>query len=475
MSLAQTLILVLLAVLIRLLFPNKGRFWVILAVSVLAVYWLQPVLPIRGLDFWFPTASLGLVLLSWGLTADRNALKDRESQITAGFVLTIIILISLTRFISLETILTASRPPQFFLILIALGLVIGTSFLFITLEKPAKTISILGIALVLGILLILKNPLLSTQASIGLRSLLAQSPALAHKTDLGWLGFSYLSFRIIHTLIDRYHGRLNDIRLGEFFVYTIFFPAFLAGPIDRLQNFRKFNNHFEPLVPTEACKHLVRLLRGLFRKFVIADTLAFFALNAINVNQVSDSHWLWIMVISYSLQLYFDFAGYTDIAIAAGGFLGFELPENFNRPYLQPNLTQFWNNWHISLTQWFRAYFFNPFTRFLRMNKKIPTIFIILITQMSTMVIIGLWHGVTLNYLIWGFWHGFGLFIHNQWSKSFGKQLKMFSERRPVVNTLISVSNVLLTFTFTSIGWIWFVLPSTEQSWQTLLRLFGVG
>ena len=242
-----------------------------------------------------------------------------------------------------------------------------------------------------------------------------------------------------------------------------------------MQRFRSDLNQLKPINSKDTVQNLTRLSRGLFRKFILADTLAVFAVSSINAAQVKSAGWLWVMTIAYSLQLFLDFAGYTDIAIAAGGFLGFNLPENFNRPYLQPNLTQFWNRWHISLTQWIRAYFFNPLTRYLRRNSQIPVIIIVLITQLSTMIVIGLWHGISLNFLIWGIWHGLGLFIHNRWSNTLGLRIKTLGEKQHRLQPLIHASSILLTFCYTSIGWVWFSLPETDQAWHTLLRLFGKG
>ncbi len=123
------------------------------------------------------------------------------------------------------------------------------------------------------------------------------------------------------------------------------------------------------------------------------------------------------MLYAYAFQLFFDFSGYTDIAIGTARLMGIKLPENFNHPYLKPNLTQFWSNWHMTLTQWFRAYFFNPVTRALRSASKPVSIpVIIFITQLGTMLLIGLWHGVSFNFILFGLWHGIGLFIHNRWS-----------------------------------------------------------
>lgn len=214
-----------------------------------------------------------------------------------------------------------------------------------------------------------------------------------------------------------------------------------------------------------------RLGWGLFKKFVIADSLALMALNAQNSGLVNSTGWAWVMMYAYTLQIYFDFSGYTDVALGLGRMLGIHLPENFDRPYLRSNLAQFWNNWHISLTQWFRSYFFYPFALFLR-SKKMPAWSMILLTQLSTMTLIGLWHGVTWNFVAWGLWHGFGLFIHNRWhdwhrARNTGKAVPPF--RQHASNAL----GVLLTFNFVAIGWVWFVLPTPDLAVHFIARLFG--
>lgn len=233
---------------------------------------------------------------------------------------------------------------------------------------------------------------------------------------LGWLGFSYIAFRLLHTIRDRQSARLPAATLGEYVTYVIFFPALSAGPIDRIERFLPELRQPAPLTSPDGLFVIRRVVLGLFKKFVIADTLAIIALNDTLVQRIHTSGWMWILVYAYTLQIYFDFSGYTDIAIGMARLLGIRLPENFAAPYLKPNLTQFWNNWHITLTQWFRAYAFNPLTRTLR-RTSLPIWVIVLITQLSTMILIGLWHGITINFVLWGLWHGGGLFIHNRWTE----------------------------------------------------------
>jgi alginate O-acetyltransferase complex protein AlgI len=212
-----------------------------------------------------------------------------------------------------------------------------------------------------------------------------------------------------------------------------------------------------------------RLLFGMFKKFAVADSLALVALNATNALQVRTAGWAWVLLYAYALQIYFDFSGYTDIAIGLAGLLGIRLPENFKAPYLKSNLTQFWNNWHITLTQWFRTYFFNPVTRSLRSGKKpLPIPAIIFITQMGTMLLIGLWHGATWNFIAWGLWHGVGLFFHNRWSEV---TKGGFARIPPRWQKVLNVGGVLLTFHFVALGWVFFALPSLGISAAFLQKL----
>ena len=197
-------------------------------------------------------------------------------------------------------------------------------------------------------------------------------------------------------------GRLPEFSLREFMTYSVFFPAIASGPIDRVERFLTDLRSKAALSAHSLLAGGERIVLGIFKKFVIADTLAILALNAANASQIHSALWMWICLYAYAFRIYFDFSGYIDIALGLGRWMGFALPENFNRPYLQPNLTAFWNSWHITLAQWFRSYFFNPLTRALRSSRKLPVGAVILIGQLATMVLIGLWHGVTWNFALWG-------------------------------------------------------------------------
>jgi D-alanyl-lipoteichoic acid acyltransferase DltB (MBOAT superfamily) len=289
--------------------------------------------------------------------------------------------------------------------------------------------------------------------------------------DLRWLGFSYIAFRLIHVLRDKQTGRLPELSLLEFATYVIFFLSLSAGPIDRAERFAGDLKKDFALTQDETLLAGQRIVIGLFKKFVIADALALIALNDALAVQVRSTGWMWIHLYAYTLQIYFDFSGYTDIAIGIARLIGIKLPENFTSPYTKPNLTLFWNSWHMTLTQWIRAYFFNPFNRWIRGFKNLPTWMMLLIGQLATMLIIGLWHGVTINFILWGAWHGLGLFIQNRWSD--------FAKTRFAVNnsrllTALQIGGVLLTFHFVALGWVFFALSEPMLSANVLLKLFGL-
>jgi D-alanyl-lipoteichoic acid acyltransferase DltB (MBOAT superfamily) len=349
----------------------------------------------------------------------------------------------------------------------------------ISLLKPAKTAWLwFAIAEILLFFVILKLPSLTTLVSAWLRKASGQNPTLASALDIRWLGFSYIAFRLIATLRDRQSGRLPQVTLQEYLIYLIFFPALSAGPIDRIERFITDLRNTSPVSTAQVTEGGRRFILGLFKKFVLADLLALFALGPTSAAQIRSTGWMWVSVYAYTLQIYLDFSGYTDIALGISSWLGFSLTENFRSHYLKPDLTRFWNNWHITLTMWFRAYFFNPLARALRSTKKpLPTGWVILISQLATMVLIGLWHGITWNFVAWGAWHGIGLFINNRWSESRKRrQVAQPSQTKlRIAKYLSDPLSTLLTFHFVALGWVWFALPSIPLSLDVFTRLFGVG
>ncbi len=254
----------------------------------------------------------------------------------------------------------------------------------------------------------------------------------------------------------------------------IFFPAFTAGPIDRLERFVKELQSPLPLGNEDWLFAGQRLSMGLFKKFFVADLLAMVSVTDVLVEQTLSGGWLWLALCAYSFRVYFDFSGYTDIAIGMARLMGIRLPENFAAPFLKPNLTQFWNSWHITLTQWFRTYFFNPFTRFMRTSKvALPPWLIILVSQLGTMLLIGLWHGITWNYAMWGLWHGLGLFLQNRWSEFIRRRFPDWGTS-PVSRRFLHVGGILLTFSYFTFGIAFFALSSPRLSFEALRKILGM-
>ncbi len=206
---------------------------------------------------------------------------------------------------------------------------------------------------------------------------------------------------------------------------------------------------------------------------MVADLLALLALDAVKAGQVDSRFWTWLMLYAYAFRIYFDFAGLSDIAIGLGALMGINVPENFAAPYRRSDLTSFWNSWHITLAQWFRAYYFYPVSTALRTSRlKIPAPAIIAFSQLTTMALIGLWHLNTANFILWGLWHGIGLFLHNRWADA----LKPYARRldaRPRLKRARTLAGTLVTFHFVTLGWVWFALPTPALSLAVFRRLLG--
>jgi len=438
-------------------------------------------MPIRYFDFWLPTFALALTVWVWAISFPRPgpllsgegtglpSPLEREGK-SAVIIAVCILIAALLRYVEPLCCLTATRPPQIWMVLLALGGIVLMAW-GVRQGKGGQTWLLNGFSVLLIILLVvLKTPVFAQAASVGLRTLAGQQADLASPLDIRWLGFSYLAFRLVHVLRDFSAGRLPVVPLDEFVLYALFFPAYTAGPIDRVQRFvgelHSVHHLGEILIPAGQ-----RIAIGIFKKFALADGLALIALNDTNAAQIISPGWTWVLLYAYALRIYFDFSGYTDIAIGLGMFAGVKMPENFESPYLKPNLTAFWNSWHITLAQWFRAYYFNPLTRALR-GRKMPIPMVIFLTQVTTMILIGLWHGVTWNFLVWGAWHGVGLFVHNRWSDAFRARHAQWSAPVPL-KAALNGAGTLLTFHYVVLGWVWFALADIQHSFATLGRLFG--
>ena len=290
-----------------------------------------------------------------------------------------------------------------------------------------------------------------------------------------WVGYSYYAFRMLHVVVDGLNDLPSSASPVEVLTYGLFFPAALSGPIDRLPHFlAELRSAGRSLTSQHALIGVTRIVVGAAKIFFLADLL----LSRIALGQPSDLpptiFFRWIQLYAYSLYLFFDFSGFIDIALGTGLLLGFSLPENFDRPYLKSSITEFWRSWHITLTNWLRAYIFLPFSRWaLRTRLSRYPDLVVFCAQMLTMILVGLWHGYALHYALWGAWNGLGLFAH-----------KVFSDRtrgfwlglrdHPWADRLVRACGVVLTFHFVTLGWIFFVIVDPAAGFRFLLSLFGM-
>lgn len=473
MSIQEILILTSAALLLGYLFRQTGWTNLLMAASILFVFWLQPDTELRYLGYWLPALGMALMVLSWmAVSPPEN--RNKPENLTALLIIAAAILsLSAMRALGLDRQLGFVAIPALPGSLLFIAVAFGLLAVLTRSKQKAPPAGLWGVfSFLILIFLIIKSPYLAAKASQVWRGLSGQSQALASASELSWLGYSYFAFRILGTIRDKQAGRLPDLSLNEYITYLVLFPAFVAGPIARADQFTTSLRTREGSFTEDLTEGGKRIILGLFKKFVLADSLALIALNANNSLQTNSALGSWVLLYAFSFQIYFDFSGYTDIAIGLARLLNIQLPENFNRPYLKPNLTQFWSNWHMTLTNWFRSYFFNPISRKLR-KKKTPALVILFITQISTMVLVGLWHGITLNFVLWGLWHGLGLLIQNRWSAWIKKRVPPSEVKW--VQFLRNSAGVLLTFQYVTLGWIWFVLPSTRVAWDFFLTLFKVG
>lgn len=323
-------------------------------------------------------------------------------------------------------------------------------------RDKSKTLFFVGIVANIGLLVFLK--LLTTyglKIFFGLEGLFPPHVNDWLKSLTFPLGLSYISFQVISYLIDVQKGSVQpEKKFIPFAFYVLLFPKILAGPIVRYRSLA--SELTEPSISApQIAGGIRRFILGLAKKLLIADVLAK-VVNAVFNLPISHATpgLAWLALISYTLQIYFDFSGYTDMAIGMASMLGLRFTENFNNPYISQSVSEFWRRWHISLSTWFRDYVFYPLER--RRIKFIGQPLNILIVFVLT----GLWHGVTLTFVIWGLLHGIFLTFE---SLFLGRWLrKAFQPLRH----LYALAAILLT-------WLIFRAPNLTYALGFLRRLAG--
>jgi alginate O-acetyltransferase complex protein AlgI len=481
MELLHIFIFGVVAVAYAALVRGRWRSWALMGLSVVALYWLQPDLPIRHLDFILPTATITLAVIGWLVTREQGQRIERADQIAMGLAAALVLALSATRYLNLDTTAwwnpTASRPPETLNVALGLAAVAAIAAALAALRGRRGALTTGAILFIIALFAVLKTEPAAEAVARWLREQTGRDASIASVMDLQWLGFSYVAFRLIHTFRDQQTGKLPALSLRQYLTYVVFFPAITAGPIDRAERHLKDDQALAEMRGFDAARWTeggARILVGIFKKFVVADSLALFALNATNAAQTDSTAWTWVLLYGYALRLFFDFSGYSDIAIGTGILFGFKLPENFDRPYLKSNITVFWQSWHMTLSNWVRFYVFTPLSRYLMMRERKPPMqVIVLSSQMATMIVIGLWHGVSLNFVVWGAWHGVGLFVHKQWTDRTRKWYRGMKDK-PWQRRAVYLASWFITFNFVTVGWVWFALTDAKLAGDVFLRLFGM-
>ncbi|MFT5859853.1 MAG: alginate O-acetyltransferase complex protein AlgI [Flavobacteriaceae bacterium] len=282
------------------------------------------------------------------------------------------------------------------------------------------------------------------------------SEAISWKAIALPVGISFYTFQTLTYSIDVYRGVNPPLKkLHLYLLYIMSFPQMIAGPIVR------FGNIASQLVdrPDSLDDRLFGFYRfclGLAKKVLIANVLGELATQYIDMPMGELTFTgAWVGIIAFTFQIYFDFAGYSDMAIGLGRMMGFKFPENFNNPYNSKNITEFWQRWHITLGRWMKDYLYIPLGGNRGSNRRLY------INLWIVFLISGLWHGASWNFVIWGAFHGLFLVLDRVFLK------KLLDRAGALPATII-------TFFITVIGWCFFAIEDVELSFQYLHKMFSI-
>ena len=286
-----------------------------------------------------------------------------------------------------------------------------------------------------------------------------------HFLSIEKIGLSYILFRMIHWLVENYKHTIRSRNFICYLNYLFFFPTFMAGPIDTLNNFHYWVGR------THVRFNVRMLMAGIGRIFFGAVKLLlivpYIKPYAVDYQLLVPSLGPWGAVGSaallYSLYIYIDFSGYCDTAIGMAYMMGIRTPENFDNPYFSTNISDFWKRWHITFSTFLKIYVFKPVIALLnRFPIAKYRMLVSVIAYMVTFFVCGIWHGSTLNFVFWGLWHGIGLSVYKL--ITYGKPV------RPLTRTRQNLG-IGGTFVFVTVGWIFFNYP-VDQLWIMFKMLF---
>ena len=269
------------------------------------------------------------------------------------------------------------------------------------------------------------------------------------------LAISFFTFQQIAYLMDSFRYETRSYDFLSYTVFVSFFPQLIAGPIvhhkEIMPQFAHIQNKMLDL--KNIASGLFIFSVGLFKKVVIADTFAVWAVNGFDNAKILTFCEAWATSLSYTFQLYFDFSGYTDMAIGAALLFNIRLPINFNAPYKSLDIQDFWRRWHITLGRFLRNYIYIPLGGNRHGNIRIC------INLMATFIIGGIWHGAGWTFVFWGFLHGSALVLHRLWRQWGGRLNKTFAW--------------LITFNFINIAWVFFRAEEWRDALKVLKGMFG--
>ncbi len=283
------------------------------------------------------------------------------------------------------------------------------------------------------------------------------------------LGIAFFSLQVISYLVDVSRGQQEPAtHLGQYALFVAFFPQLVSGPITRARKLLPQIEFLMPVVPEELMAAFHRLLWGGVQKFVIADRLSALTAPIFDAPEKYSSAALLGGLYLFAVQIYCDFAGYTNLALGMARLFGIELAENFRQPYFAIDFSDFWNRWHISLSNWLRDYIFYPVSRFLRkLWKGSPALVTILAPSLVTMIVSGIWHGVGPKFIVWGLMHGILIAL----AAATARWRKLFTERLGKAGWLFSGLQILVTFHLILISWSFFRLPGVGNALAYLRQI----
>ena len=276
------------------------------------------------------------------------------------------------------------------------------------------------------------------------------------------IGLSFYVFQTISYVIDVYRGEVQPARqILNYAVFIAFFPKLIAGPIERAAAFLPQLDKQRRITALDIDSAIFIILWGYFKKVFVADQLGFRIVDPVFLDPSNYTGLDYLVAtIGYAFQLYCDFSAYSDIARGAARLMGFEITNNFRLPYFALNATDFWNRWHISLTNWIRDYMFYPISRYLlKLSGRKYRTLLRFVTFVFTMTVIGLWHGAAWTYVLWGTYHGLLLFLFSIFDKKPFYHDPWNGKHHPA----LILGRMFLMFTLVLFGWLLFRAESIHQ------------